>query len=167
MLTKNLGDLWTWLENTSLSQTIGSSTWLFPALETTHVLAIATVVGTIMMVDLRLLDLSSKIRSVTVLADELVPWTWIAFVIAAITGFGMFMSRATAYAVIWAFQLKFCLIALAGLNMLVFHFFIYSKAAQWDRTLPPPMPARVAGGLSLLLWVSVVFMGRLAGFLML
>jgi hypothetical protein len=54
--------------------------------------------------------------------------------------------------------------ALAGMNMLVFHFGAYRKVLDWDRRLPPPAAARVAGALSLALWIVVIFMGRWTGF---
>ena len=83
------------------------------------------------------------------LAGKLLPWTWAAFVVAAITGFGMFATRAPAYVENPAFQIKFLLLPLACINMAVFHFWTYRGIAAWDTVQELPLAARVAGGASL------------------
>jgi hypothetical protein len=140
------------------------SGWLFPWIETVHVLAVAVVFGSVLTVDLRLLGLSSRSTTVSGLAREVLPFTWAAFVVAAISGTLLFISKAPVYFGTVQFQVKFLLMALAGLNMLVFHFGPYRRVADWDLRLPPPPQARLAGLLSLALWVGVVFMGRWIGF---
>ena len=137
--------------------------WLFPIVETLHVVALTIVVGTIAMIDLRLLGLSSRNSAVSRLTNEVLPWTWRAWIAAAICGVLMFMAKAEVYAGNLEFRLKFVCMALAGVNMLVFHFGSYRRVARWD-LLQPPFSARLAGGLSLTLWISVVFFGRWVGF---
>jgi uncharacterized protein DUF6644 len=137
--------------------------WLFPIIETLHVMALTIVVGSIAMIDLRLLGIASRESSVTRLSNEVLPWTWIAFSFAAVFGSLLFMSNANGYAANPAFRLKFISMGLAGINMLVFHFGAYRHVARWDLG-QPPMGAKVAGALSLALWIAVVFFGRWAGF---
>ena len=86
---------WVWLQALPLSEYIGF-TWWFPLLESIHVLAISFVVGSILMVDLRLLGLAALLYPVSHLTRELVSWMWAGFATAAITGFGLFMTRASA-----------------------------------------------------------------------
>jgi hypothetical protein len=147
------------------AQAVSESTWLFPTIETLHVLALTLVVGSIMVVDLRLLNLASRNRSVRELTSEMLPWTWVAFVCAVITGGTLFSSAATRYWGIVPFRAKMVMLMLAGLNMAVFHLGAYRGVAAWDRApaVPPPA-AKLAGGLSLLIWVSVVMLGRWIGF---
>ena len=120
---------WIDVENWSLSWTIGG-TWWFPFLESIHVIAAAFVVGSILMVDLRLLGFAAVKYPISTLSKELVPWTWGAFVIATVTGLGMFITRAASHVVNPAFQWKIVLLALAGLNMAYFHFRIYKNIAR-------------------------------------
>jgi hypothetical protein len=75
----------------------------------------------------------------------------------------MFVSKAQTFHN-FEFRMKFLALFLAGLNMLVFHFGPFRRVASWDLRQPPPVAARVAGGLSLLLWILVIFYGRWVGF---
>jgi len=138
--------------------------WLFPNIETIHVIAVATLFGSIAMVDLRLVGVVGRRSSVSDLAAEYLPITWTAFGVAVIAGSMMFISRAQTYFHNPQFEMKFVCMGLAGLNMLVFHLGAYRYVGRWDRQLPPPWTARVAGGLSLLLWIGVIFFGRWTGF---
>jgi phosphoglycerol transferase MdoB-like AlkP superfamily enzyme len=136
----------------------------FPFFETIHVITISLVVGTVFIVDLRLLGLTSNRKPVTELSREVLPWTWGAFGVAVIAGSMMFISKATNYYDDDFFRYKMVLILLAGLNMAVFHLFTYKSVAQWDRDVPPRLGARIAGGLSIACWILVVFCGRWVGF---
>src|SRR5690606_6584017 len=109
------------------------STWMFPTFETLHVIALVTVLATIAVVDLRLVGLTSNKVAFSRLSMDMLPWTWIAFGVAAITGGLLFVSKASYYMVNPFFLVKLVLLALAGLNMLVFHFVTQSTQAQWDK----------------------------------
>jgi hypothetical protein len=115
------------------------------------------------MVDLRLLGRSSH-RGVKELSEEVLPWTWIAFVIAVVSGSLMFSSAAVKYAYMPQFQFKLLLILLAGINMLVFHFLTYRSVESWNHDSITPPAARLAGMLSLVFWIGVVTLGRWVGF---
>jgi hypothetical protein len=137
--------------------------WLFPIIETLHVMAFAIVFGSIIMVDLRLLGIALRDNLVSRLSQEVLPWTWTAWCLAAVFGTLMFMAKAQTYAGNLQFRLKFVCMALAALNMLIFHFGAYRRVASWDSG-EPPIGAKTAGALSLSLWVGVVFFGRWIGF---
>ncbi len=142
---------------------IPGTEWLFPIIETLHVLTLTVVFGSIAMVDLRLLGWTSLGTSIARLTEETLPWTWTAWVLAAIAGSLMFMSKAVTYAGNLDFRMKFICMALAAVNMLVFHFGAYRRVADWDMGRPPAA-ARLAGGLSLTFWLAVIFFGRWVGF---
>jgi hypothetical protein len=92
--------------------------------------------------------------------------TWGAFAIAATSGFLLFISNATKYLANGYFDAKIILICVAGLNMIVFHAIGAKDMPQWEKQARPPLPARVAGALSILLWIAVVACGRWIGFTM-
>ena len=152
------------LQTSSLGDYVASSPVAFPLLEAIHVLAIVTVFGTIAMMDLRLLGLTSANRAVTAVSNDSLGLTWGAFVVALITGSLLFTSKAGSYTVNPYFQWKMVLILLAGLNMAIFHAFIWKGVAAWDAGSPIPPAAKLAGALSLGFWVLVVFCGRVIGF---
>ena len=156
--------IWQWLQDHPLSQHIGF-TWWFPMLESIHVIGLALVLGTIVTVDLRLLGLAATRYPVSQITGKLLPWTWAAFVVAAITGFGMFMTRAPAYLDNTAFQIKLLLLPLAFINMAVFHFRTFRGVGAWDTAEELPPAARFAGGASLLIWAGIVLAGRWTGHL--
>jgi hypothetical protein len=137
--------------------------WLFPIIETFHVMALTIVVGSIAMVDLRLLEVTSRNSPVSRLSAEILPWTWTAWCVAAVFGTLLFMSNASTYAANPQFQLKFVCMGLAAINMLVFQFGAYRHVSRWD-TGKTPAGAKLAGALSLSFWIGVVFFGRWTGF---
>ncbi len=153
---------WIEIENWPLSWQIGG-TWLFPLLESLHVISIAMVVGSILFVDLRLLGLAALRYPIRTLSRELVLWTWCAFVIATVTGLGMFITRAAPHVVNPAFQWKMFLLTLAGANMAWFHFRLSKRPANSATTRSPPIQLKIIGGLSLLLWAGIVLAGRWVG----
>ena len=136
----------------------------FPAVETVHVIAITTVIGLIAIVDLRLLGLAARSHSITRLSAAMLPGTWIAFILAVISGALLFASQPATYFDNTAFRVKIALIVLAGLNMMVFHRLTMRDIADWDVKGPIPLGARLAGGLSLIMWILVVAFGRWIGF---
>ena len=155
-----------WLQATTVAKAISENEIIFPWIESVHVLAIVLVVGTISIVDLRLLGVASLDRAVKRLMGDVLPFTWGAFVVAAITGSLMFSSDAVNYTHNFFFRGKLILLILAGINMAVFHLSDIRGVGRWGATKKTPVAAKMAGGVSLLLWVCVVAFGRGIGFTM-
>src|ERR1700686_3057785 len=120
-----------WLQSTAIAQAIAENDIIFPWIESVHVLAIVLVVGTISIVDLRLLGVASLDRPVRRLMRDVLPYPWGAFAVAAITGSLMFSSDAVHYAHNFFFRGKLVLLALAGLNMAVFHLVGIGNVERW------------------------------------
>ena len=159
-----LASLWQGLEASALGTFIAGSEWAFPTIETIHVIAIVTVVGSIAVMDLRLLGVTSRDYAVTALSRDTLPFTWGAFVLAAITGSLLFVSKATSYVINPYFQLKMIFLFLAGLNMAIFHLITWKTVREWDVHPILPRGAKIAATLSLIFWITVVFFGRVIGF---
>ena len=157
-------ELLNWLESTPLAVYIAESTIAFPVIEIVHVVAITLVFGTIAIVDLRLLGLGSNNRAVTELCRDVLPWTWAAFGVAAISGSLLFISQATQYVENPAFRMKMLLMLAAGINMLVFEFITFRGVAKWDRDVPVAPAGKLAGAVSLVCWLGVVGFARWVGF---
>jgi len=159
----SIKDACQWLQDLSFPTEIRESEWLFPTIETVHVLALVLVIGSILMVDLRLLGIANRDRPVRAVTAQSLPLTWAAFAVAALAGSLLFSSKAVTYYGDFPFRLKMVCLALAGVNMVCFHRLTYRQVAQWDRGRPPAA-ARLAGGVSLLLWITIVGAGRWIGF---
>jgi len=151
------------LQRASFATAIAESNWLFPTLETLHVMALALMVGSIGIIDLRLLGRTNRQLAVRELMAAVLPWTWTVFGIALLTGFLMFSAHAVRYAGLLPFRIKLGLIFLAGLNMLLFHLVTMRGVVRWDAG-EPPAAVRAAGAASIVLWVGVVTAGRWLGF---
>jgi len=151
------------IEMSALGVAMRQSLWLYPIVEIVHLTGIALLVGSIAMLDLRLLGLS---RSVPVrrLASHILPWTAASFVLIVPSGLSMFVAHAGDFIASPVFVLKVCLILAGGVNAAVFHAGIFRGVAEWDVNRAPPAAARAAAALSLLLWVSVIACGRLLAY---
>ncbi len=159
-------DLIAYFEDSGLAESIRENDVLFPLIESVHVVAICLVVGSILVLDLRLLGLASIHRPVSRLTAAVLPVTWGAFAVAATSGFLLFISNATKYLENGYFVAKILLICAAGVNMIIFHGISAKDLPQWEKEPMPPLRARLAGVLSILLWIAVVACGRWIGFTM-
>jgi hypothetical protein len=154
-----------WLDQTSVGAAIRQSLWLFPAIETVHLLGMAALVGTITVLDLRLLGWAMPRQRVSQVAARLLPWAWLGFVVQVVTGGLLFSSEAVKIYGNPAFRLKMLLLLCAGIQALIFQIVVRRKLPAWDERLSLPVTARVMGLISLLLWVGIVTAGRFIGFL--
>lgn len=152
------------LEQTGLASGIRDSLYLFPILESVHVMALSVVFGTITVIDLRLLGFASIGRPFARMSSELLRITWGAFAVAALTGTLMFMTNARVYYNNTPFRVKMVLLALAALNMALFHLSAGRSVAQWEKARAAPAIGRLTATLSLGLWIAIVFAGRVIGF---
>lgn len=153
-----------WLEHTSVGAVIRESLWLFPAIETVHLLGMAALVGTIAVLDFRLLGWTLRQKRFSELAQRLLPWAWAGFALQVVTGMLLFSSEAVKLYANPALRLKMLLLFLAGVHALVFQRTVYRGVASWDDSTVPPLGAKVSGFISLLLWIGIVAAGRFIGF---
>jgi hypothetical protein len=156
--------IWENIQNSSLGTTIAESTWMFPTLETIHVIFLVSVLGTIFVVDLRMLGWTSNRFALTAVAKDTLPWTWGAFIGAAITGTLLWVSKASDYMHNPYFLLKMATMALAGLNMMYFHFITWRTVEHWYKDATMPSSVKIGAALSIVFWLGVVFFGRAIGF---
>src|SRR6266853_680635 len=128
-----------WIQATSLATRIRESLFLFPLLESIHVIGLALVFGTIVVVDLRLLGSASTERPFKRVASDIFKWTWAAFALTALTGSLMFTTNATVYFHNFYFRTKMLLLLLAGINMVAFELTAGRTVDLWDqaRSAPP------------------------------
>jgi uncharacterized membrane protein len=155
-----------WLQATAPAVFIHQKAWAFTTIAVIHVFAVSLVIGTIAIVDLRLLGFTSARRPFTELARAILPWTWAAFALAVIAGSLLFASRATEYITNTTFWIKMGIMALAGINMLVFQFMTIRSVSQWNQAPRIPVAAKFAGAISLTCWIAVVAYGRWTAFVM-
>jgi len=160
----DLTELFQRLHDTRWAAVLRENDSAFPWVECLHVLAITLVVGSISVLDLRLLGLAWRDRPVGRVLRDILPITWIAFALAAVSGFLLFASNAPTYARNPFLQAKMGLLLLAGVNMTAFHLWSRRNLPEWESEPRTPFRARLAGAVSLLCWVGIVAAGRWIGF---
>jgi hypothetical protein len=132
----------------------------FSVIESVHVLSITLLFGAIAVLDLRMLGLILRPISVSSVARSVLPLTWCGFSVSVSSGFLLFWAEATKMYVNPSFRTKLVLLALAGVNALVFHVTIYRRAREWEVLHVTPWRTRAAAIVSLLLWSGVIMAGR-------
>lgn len=140
------------------------SLYVWPLLESAHVLCLALFVGTAAMLDLRLLGAAMTQVPVSEFTGRLLPWTRAGFAIMAITGGLLFTATPVTYYQSLFFRIKVILLIVAGLNVWWFHSRTHRQIGGWDAALRPPRAARVAAIVSLVAWAGVVVAGRLVAY---
>jgi hypothetical protein len=155
-----------WLEalaQSRLSAVMQDSLWLYPAVETIHLLGLAALVGCAVAFDLRLLGFSRHLPA-RATARHLLTCARSGFAVAAISGFLLFSSDPVALAENPAFRWKLALIGVAGLNALRFHIGPFRTADNWEPGRAAPLSARIAAVVSLGAWAGAVTAGRLIAY---
>lgn len=154
----------TWLEQSALATWARQSTWGYPALEIAHIVGFTVLVGAAVMFDLRLLGFSRGLP-VAAAARHLLRWSVSSLLLVVPTGLLLFAANATGTWSNNAFRLKLVLLALAGLNALVFRLRHTAAIATWAEAGRIPISAKVSAVASLLLWIGVITCGRLIAYL--
>ena len=157
-------DFFTWMNETPWSIALRESFVVWPLLEATHVLTIMLFVGTIIMVDLRLLGVAFRQVPVSEMTTRILPWTIGGFVVMIVTGLLLFYAKPLVYYHNIFFRVKIVVLLLAMANILYFHKRVQGNLAAWDLSQAIPRNARIAAVLSLSAWVMIVISGRLIAY---
>ena len=154
------------LEKTALAAVIQESLYGFPVVVGIHILGLTLSVGTLLWVDLRLLGLSLRSLPVSQVYRDLAPWFIVGFAMMFGSGTVLFMAYATAAYGNVFFRLKMLALLLAGANALALHFVSNRQQSSWDTAVRPPLSVRMAGLVSILLWLTVIVAGRMMSYTM-
>jgi hypothetical protein len=153
-----------WLADTPWSIALHESLYMYPLLESVHVLTLCVFVGMAMILDLRLLGWTLRGVPVSELTDRLMPWMKAGFVVMVATGVLLvYAIPVRSYQSIF-FRVKVVMLILAGLNAWVFHARVHRRVAEWELAPRPPRAARIAGALSLTLWIGIIVAGRMIAY---
>jgi hypothetical protein len=149
-----------WCDRTAIAVAIRDSVWLFPVIESVHLLALALLGGAVLLVDLRLLGVGLRRQAPRELAADMHPWLLAGLVLMVISGALMFVSEALKCYESPPFRLKMLFLLLA----VIFTFTVRRHVARSTDGPTLPWRARLTAGVSLSLWTVVGLMGRGIGF---
>ncbi len=156
--------LWQWMAAQPWSIGLRESLFMWPLLESAHVLTLMMFVGTTTMLDLRLLGVTFRGVPTSEFTGRLLPWTRAAFAVMTVTGLLLFYANPVRYHHNLFFRAKVILLVASGLNIWFFHSRAHTRVQAWDLTMPPPRAARLAAVVSLAAWVGVVVTGRMVAY---
>jgi uncharacterized membrane protein SirB2 len=158
-----LEELVTKLADTPWSIALHESLYMYAVTESTHVMSIMLFVGTIAMVDLRLLGISYTKVPVSQMLSKILPWTIAGFALLVITGAMLFLAiPIRTYHSLW-FRLKILTILIAGINIAIFTLKVERDKAAWDLG-PVPGKSKICAVISLSAWACVIVFGRLIAY---
>ena len=155
-----------WLEQTGIAVQIREYVWGLPILVAIHMIGLTGSVGTLIWFDLRLLGLGIENCPVSRLYRLLKPWMLASFGIMLASGGMMFMAYATLAWENFFFQIKAAALLVAGVNALGYHLVTKRGTPAWDNAPLPPLPAQMAGLVSIIAWVVVILSGRMMAYTM-
>src|SRR5580700_8399222 len=122
------------IQDSSIGMSLRESTYMWPAIEATHVMSLALSVGTITLVDLRLIGATMRDEPVTDVIEQTQPWSLAGFVLAFISGIFLFWSEAGRLYPSYSFRFKMICIVLLGVNAMLFHSTVYKSVEQWNKS---------------------------------
>jgi hypothetical protein len=150
----------TWCENTVVGETIRSSQWMFPVIESVHLLALVLIAGAVLLVDIRLFGLGLRRQPVAELARDAQPWLIGSLIVMLASGFLLFLSEATKCYYSLAFSVKMASLFLA----IIFTFTVRRNVVLADETRVAPLLSKLVAVVSVALWATVGVGGRWIGF---
>jgi Family of unknown function (DUF6644) len=153
-----------WLADTPFSTGIRESTYIYPVIESVHVVSLCVFVGLLLLWDLRLIGITLPRVAVSEVWTRLIPWIMLGAGLMVISGLLLFASDPVRFYGNVFFRIKaFCLF-LALLNAIAFHLGIERKLVDWDTAAMTPRAAKIAGAVSIGLWSVIVVTGRFVAY---
>jgi uncharacterized membrane protein SirB2 len=156
-----------WLSHTAISDFIQNVLWIIPAVQCVHILAIAVVMSSVAMIDLRIFGLASRSAPMAEVAHRYLPWIWTALVVLAVTGVTLITGEPVRSLTNPAFQLKMAMLVVAIAVTIAFQLTVRRHAPFWDLTPRSAAPAKVMALATLLLWFAIAVAGRWIAYMVL
>jgi hypothetical protein len=153
-----------WLAATPVSQAFADAAWFVPTVQSVHILSIAAVVSTVVLLDVRLLRLTRRGPPLADMARYFLPWTWVALVLLLISGTLLTITEPSRELMNIAFRVKMLLVVVLTALMLVVQGMLRKEPGYWSATAFSRFLGSLIGGASLAATVVIVFLGRLIAY---
>jgi hypothetical protein len=153
-----------WLSQTSLSLAIQSHEWVIPTVQSIHIVAIGVVLGSVFMIDLRILGWAGRDQTLTQTTARFGPWLSWALCVLLVTGAGMVVGEPARELLALSFWLKMGLVAIGTVVALVFQRSLRRHESHWETELVNQSRIKVLAVVTLLIWACAVVLGRLIAY---
>jgi hypothetical protein len=153
-----------WLSTTQVSQALQNAEWVIPTSQSIHIVCVSVLFASAIMINLRLLGVGTRWRSISQLSGAVLPWMWRALAVLLITGAVQTVAEPVRQFVAPVFWAKMIMILLVSALTLYFSHAVRANAPRWDSPRSRPGAARVFAVLSTLLWMAIIVCGRFIGY---
>ena len=160
----SLRSVFEWLEAMPMSTALRESIYGYPILLTSHVVSMCVIAGLLVMMDLRLTGMGNLHTPVSHIQNRLFKWQMVGLAMSVVSGGLLFYGQPMRFYGNFWFWMKNLLLLAALANAMYFHRTVYRSVDKWDNDPVPPVPARVAGALGLVLWAAVIVTGRMIAY---
>ncbi len=144
--------MWEVLQHAGWVTALATSRPLYGIVSVVHYSAVFFSVGTIVLLDLRILGVADRNQALSALAGQLRPWTWIGFGSVVVSGFFLFATEAGDFAAATPFRAKMLIIVLAVISALAIEW----SVPKWDRAPVMPVTAKLLAVISIVLWLGAL-----------
>ena len=144
--------MWAALQRAEWVAILATSRWLYGLIAVVHYVSLFSCIGTIVLLDLRILGVAERSQALPAFAEQLRPWTWIGSGAAVVSGFLLFATEAGDYATVTPFHVKMLIVALAFISTLA----IERSVTKWSRTPVIPVTAKLLALISIALWLGAI-----------
>jgi hypothetical protein len=149
-----------WIAATPLSKALSDQPWVVPTSQSIHILAVAAVFASALMINLRLLGVGARGRSASQLSDTLIPWMWRGLVVLLLTGGIQTLAEPVRQFVTPVFWAKMAMIIIVTVMTILFVRTLRRNAPLWDDVSSRPLQAKIFAVVSTLMWVAIIVCGR-------
>lgn len=149
-----------WIQKTPASEAVDKTVWAVPTLQSIHILSIAAVFGSVVMINLRIFQLAGRSRTMTETVQRYLPWVWWGLLALLLTGIGMTLSDPIRELTNPAFWSKMILILVAVAASLWFQDSVRRNVATWELTPGGRVGIRIGAGAVIALWCLIMVLGR-------
>ncbi len=156
-----------WLSATPVSMFIQNVLWIIPAVQTVHILAIATVLSSVAMIDMRIFGLIGRDATMAETAGRYIPWIWWSLLVLAVTGITLITGEPVRSLTNPAFQLKMLMLVVAMTVTIIFQRTLRRNADFWEGSARSAGLIRTAAFATLLLWFAIAVAGRWIAYMVL
>jgi uncharacterized membrane protein SirB2 len=149
-----------WLAATPASAEIQNVSWIIPTVQTIHILSIAIVMSSVLLIDLRVLGVISRAQGIDAVARRFLPWIWFTLIVLALSGGTLIVGEPGRSLQNPAFIAKMSMLVAVIVLTLSFQRGLRRDAHFWDVSRGRRLGGKLLAGVSLSLWVGIVFAGR-------
>ena len=144
--------MWEALEQSSWIKNLGETGWMYATVSVIHYLTMFWFIGSMAVVDLRVMGVAARKRNLAELSDQLYPWAWTGMALAIISGFFMFATDAGDWAPDRVFHVKVVMIIIS----IVLAILVQVRVPKWSAAPEIPMWAKILAVVALLFWIGTI-----------